>query len=434
MAPHSSAGSSAESTEAARCTEAVNEILVQGANVASKGSAPSDDGGDRVSLAESLALSDEKSLCNSFTSLDTLEPDSDGSETTEVAGGSSTDIATLHSDSPGLSGSTQSLEASCGADHQPAAPFRRQRWETRSMTNLERSSSACEKVSVSVGGWTEAKSADVGPGVSAAGNTKGSFVRKRDMWEKRSSVTSQPAGQPSPQPQPQPVAQLHQQRQKHTPDLVMDLPPSLPLSSSPKEGDGLVDPASRQRHESGSSSSGSSNSSSPGSPDMTTAAETFAMQNQNTLKKSTVKQIKKDRADSAVAAPAPGTLSGAASAAEQQAAAGVSEPAKPPSAVKVNVAPFGSLGTSPAPSSSAAVRPVTTPKIANRFPHHVNLYATPMPVLPVAFPAAEAGAASGDPSKPQLKIKPQVLKKPALPQSLNSPETARRYGDHDSQI
>lgn len=118
-----------------------------------------------------------------------------------------------------------------------------------------------------------------------------------------------------------------------------------------------------------------------------------------------------------------------------------SEQAKPPSGVKVNVVPFGS--TTPIGASAAAPRSVTTPKIANRFPHHINLYATPMPVLPVAFASGgEAGAASADAvaGKPQLKMKPQVLKKPALPQSLNSPETARRYGGgtggehHDSQM
>ena len=403
-----------------KCTEqAVNEVFSK--TVVSL--ALSDDGGDRDSLAESLTLSDEKSLCDSFTSLDTLMDQEIDHETPAP------DAAKLRPEPANQAGSLQNLEATLEVENAPPV-FRRQRWETRSMTNLERSTGP-EKLNISVGGWAEAKTS--GDGATAAkdlgstsGPTKGSFVRRRDLWEKRTSITSTPTPPAAPQAAPS------QLRPKHTPDLVMDLPPSLPLSSSPKEGDTLVDPASRQRHESESSSS-SSNSSSPSSPDMTTAAETFAMQNQSTLKKSTIKQLKKDRAD----AVAVGTV---ATAMAETAAPVVVVPAtespRPTSSVKVSVSAYGSASATPI---SSGIRPIT-PKIANRFPHHINLYATPMPVLPVAF-AAEAAASSGfssasvDASRPQLKMKPQVLKKPTLPASLSSPETSRRSGfDQDSHV
>lgn len=410
-------------TSSMRCTDesAVNENPKKPASVAH-----SDDSGDRDSLAESLTLSDEKSLCDSFTSLDTLDQ--------EVESEVPPEPVKARPEPVNQAGSLQNLEATIEVESAPV--FRRQRWETRSMTNLERSTGP-EKLNISVGGWSEAKGADGATasdlGTTSSGQTKGSFVRRRDLWEKRTSITSTSTASVAPQATPQ----LQQHRPKHTPDLVMDLPPSLPLSSSPKEGDTLVDPANRQRNESGgsSSSSNSSNSSSPSSPDMTTAAETFAMQNQSTLKKSTIKQIKKDRADAA-AASASGSVATTTDHVKATPVTPVTsvESARPTSSVKVSVSAYGSASVSTPVSN---LRPVT-PKIANRFPHHINLYATPMPVLPVAF-AAEAAAAAGlspaDPSRPQLKIKPQVLKKPTIPASLSSPESSRRSElDHDSHV
>lgn len=401
--------------------QTINETL---ANLTSM--AHSDDSGDRDSLSESLTLSDEKSLCDSFTSLDTLDQELEHELPVPV-------IEKARLEPANQAGSLQNLEATLEVENAPV--FRRQRWETRSMTNLERST-VPEKLNISVGGWTEAKTTEGAAAAndhgSALAPAKGSFVRRRDLWEKRTSITSTSTAPVVPAT----TTPSQPQRPKHTPDLVMDLPPSLPLSSSPKEGDSLVDPASRQRHES-DSSSGSSNSSSPGSPDMTTAAETFAMQNQSTLKKSTIKQIKKDKADAAAAAASSSSAVSASTTATETTAIPVMAvnitEASPRPSVKVSVTAYGSA----APISSG-MRPIT-PKIANRFPHHINLYATPMPVLPVAF-AAEAAAASTtspssvDANRPQLKIKPQVLKKPTLPVSLSSPESSRRSFDHDSHV
>ncbi|XP_046457687.1 SLIT-ROBO Rho GTPase-activating protein 1-like isoform X5 [Daphnia pulex] len=403
-----------------RCTEqAINETLT---NFPATVVTHLDDSGDRDSLSESLTLSDEKSLCDSFTSLDTLDQELDHELPVPV-------VEKARLEPANQAGSLQNLEATLEVENAPV--FRRQRWETRSMINLERSTGP-EKLNISVGGWSEAKTTEGAAAAndhgSALAPAKGSFVRRRDLWEKRTSITSTPAAVPVV---PATAATSQPQRPKHTPDLVMDLPPSLPLSSSPKEGDSLVDPASRQRHES-ESSSGSSNSSSPGSPDMTTAAETFAMQNQSTLKKSTIKQIKKDKADAAASSVSASTTVTETTATPAMAVT-VTE-ASPRPSVKVSVTAYGSA----APISSS-MRPIT-PKIANRFPHHMNhLYATPMPVLPVAF-AAEAAAAATSPSsvdanRPQLKMKPQVLKKPTLPVSLSSPESSRRTSfDQDSHV
>ena len=359
---------------------------------------------------ESLALSDEKSLADSFTS---LAPEA--SEETEQG------AAALLEQSN--SQSLQNLDVQVENDTQ----FRRQAWETRSMTNLERVVIRPEsKVNVSVGGWSEPSNQGI--------TTKGSFVRKRDLWEKRASVTSS-------SPSTQVTSQLNL-RQKHTPDLVMDLPPSLALSSSPKD-DSLVvvvpvaasaTSVTRQRHESetssqsSSSGSGSSNPGSPGSPEMTTAAETFARQNQSTLKKSHVVKLPKKEPAELPAEEAP-------------------PPARSAPTVKLQIATYSSSASSSASSSGSSsglspaanplVRPSTTPKLGARFSH---LYGTPMPVLPVAFApqAAQTGAAASDSSgpdgRPQVKLKPQVLRKPTLP-SLNSPESTRRSGvDQDSVV
>ena len=350
----------------------------------------------------SLALSDDKSLCDSFTSLD-IEA-SEGTPARVDQGSQARSLEHLE-----ISAVNTPARLSGTGEEVGATPFRRQTWETRSMTNLERiihPSASSPGVSLLVSGWAE-----VNPAASAAstGVNKGSFVRKRDLWEKRSSI-----GQTTP-------TGLNL-RQKHTPDLVMDLPPSLPLSSSPKNESQIEEAVSaasamlastvslqRQTHQSddSSSSSGSSGSASPGSPDcMTTAAETFAMQNQSTLKKSAVRPTKKPSPEAATAS----------SPSSSNAAVVI----QPPSAQEISLGPE----ISTAPPAVPNVRAKTTPKLAAKFPH---LYATPMPVLPNAFAAAQAEAAitAADPMKHQVKMKPQVMKKPALP-PMTSPDNVRR--------
>lgn len=90
-----------------------------------------------------------------------------------------------------------------------------------------------------------------------------SFSKNRELWQRRaaSQTQLQPGGCVN--------KDIWELRQKHTPDLVMDLP--LVGSSEVPAG----------------TKSGGDSPTGPESPDMTTAAERFAKQNQCTLKKNT---------------------------------------------------------------------------------------------------------------------------------------------------
>lgn len=87
-----------------------------------------------------------------------------------------------------------------------------------------------------------------------------SFNQNRELWQQRASshTSVNSVGL-------QPVKEVRDFRQKHTPDLVMDLPVQEPVKS-PEEGEAHSEPES---------------------PDMALAAERFAKQNQCTLKKNT---------------------------------------------------------------------------------------------------------------------------------------------------
>ncbi|XP_050313871.1 SLIT-ROBO Rho GTPase-activating protein 1-like isoform X2 [Anthonomus grandis grandis] len=96
------------------------------------------------------------------------------------------------------------------------------------------------------------------------------FNENRDLWQRRANSEAAAAAASSHHPQRH-SAEVH--RQSHTPDLVMD----LPLSSSISVFSNLCFPEEAK----------SNTSQDVESPEMTTAAETFAKQNQNTLKKNT---------------------------------------------------------------------------------------------------------------------------------------------------
>lgn len=110
------------------------------------------------------------------------------------------------------------------------------------------------------------------------------FSQSREMWQKRAAEAAQ-------KPPTQAASattksfrsnqEFWEMRQKHTPDLVMDLPEP-----------GAAGGGKKSLSLSSLSSSGSSGEeeipvTGPESPDMTTAAERFAKQNQCTLKKNT---------------------------------------------------------------------------------------------------------------------------------------------------
>ncbi|XP_054277827.1 SLIT-ROBO Rho GTPase-activating protein 1-like isoform X3 [Macrosteles quadrilineatus] len=90
------------------------------------------------------------------------------------------------------------------------------------------------------------------------------FSQNRELWQRRANSQSHLNQSASTVGK-----DLWEMRQKHTPDLVMDLP--------------LVGSAESP----GSKSTGGESPTGPESPDMTTAAERFAKQNQCTLKKNT---------------------------------------------------------------------------------------------------------------------------------------------------
>lgn len=93
-------------------------------------------------------------------------------------------------------------------------------------------------------------------------NSQSSFSQNRELWQRRAASQSQL------QPSSSVGKDIWEMRQKHTPDLVMDLP--------------LVGST-----ETATLKAGNDSPTGPESPDMTTAAERFAKQNQCTLKKNT---------------------------------------------------------------------------------------------------------------------------------------------------
>ena len=122
------------------------------------------------------------------------------------------------------------------------------------------------------------------------------FSQNREIWQRRAASQTQMESSKSIVKSFRSSQEFWEMRQKHTPDLVMDLP--LLGSSSPKEAGGGKKSLSAVSLSSlsSSSSSGEEESSAaetvvsptgPESPDMTTAAERFAKQNQCTLKKNT---------------------------------------------------------------------------------------------------------------------------------------------------
>nr|CAD7393154.1 unnamed protein product [Timema cristinae] len=123
------------------------------------------------------------------------------------------------------------------------------------------------------------------------------FSQSRELWQRRTASQNQlgPSAK-VPTKNFRSNQEFWEMRQKHTPDLVMDLPV---LGSSPKETGGGKKSLSTTSLTSLSSSSSSGEEETPPasenvisptgpeSPDMTTAAERFAKQNQCTLKKNT---------------------------------------------------------------------------------------------------------------------------------------------------
>lgn len=119
-------------------------------------------------------------------------------------------------------------------------------------------------------------------------NSNVNFNKNREQWQRRAS--SQSHIKVSQALKSNRHSETWVQRQNHTPDLVMDLP--LIGNSSPKEVEKKSISVSENLYSDSSEDESVSVQSlesptGPESPDMTTAAERFAKQNQCTLKKNT---------------------------------------------------------------------------------------------------------------------------------------------------
>lgn len=180
-----------------------------------------------------------------------------------------------------------------------------------------------------------------------------SFSANRELWQRRAASQGQLTT----------VNLGRRERQKYAPDLVCDLPPAE-AAAAPANLNSPVD-----RDERDSAASG------PESPDMSTAAERFAKQNQCTLKKR----------PAAVAAP------------------------------KTNVPP-------PSPTMSLDQRESTSPQGTQNEPSGVVRSPSSGQLAPrIAAKFAELQLAGGiappiPGPRPQIKLRPQLLlRKPVLP-------------------
>lgn len=131
------------------------------------------------------------------------------------------------------------------------------------------------------------------------------FSQNRELWQRRANMETAPA---SPLLKTHRLSEPYIQRQNHTPDLVMDLP--LVGNSGPKEqltksmsilGNMYSDVSLKDDL----APSTADSSSEPDSPDMHTAAETFAKQNQCTLKKNKKNHIPESPEYVAITSPLP---------------------------------------------------------------------------------------------------------------------------------
>lgn len=231
--------------------------------------------------------------------------------------------------------------------------------------------------------------------------TTTNFSANRELWQRRATSLNPPV---PPTPKSFRTSQeFREMRQKHTPDLVMDLPlsaqdaskksaSSSSLSSSDDETPTSL-PVAPARAEAATSPTGG-----PESPDMSTAAERFAKQNQCTLKKNTKtnsegKLKRLETADHEIGAPDAETDEIVRSASSNQ------------------IATDGGGGGGVVPLKSP-LPPRSTPKIVAKF---ADMHLTGGSQVVSSF-------------KPQVKVKPTILRKPVLPfpHPHMSPELARK--------
>ncbi|XP_017791458.1 PREDICTED: SLIT-ROBO Rho GTPase-activating protein 1-like isoform X1 [Habropoda laboriosa] len=215
------------------------------------------------------------------------------------------------------------------------------------------------------------------------------FSANRELWQRRATSQTQLNTPALPNHKIFRTSQeFREMRQKHTPDLVMDLPLSAQdaskksASSSSLSSSDEETPTQPSRAEAATSPTGG-----PESPDMSTAAERFAKQNQCTLKKNT-----KSNPDASKFKR-------------------VETEHDPEQETEEIVRSSSSNQISDSISLRSPLPPRSTPKIVAKF---ADMHLT--------------GGSQVSSFKPQVKVKPTILRKPVLPfpHPHMSPELARK--------
>ncbi|XP_072757096.1 SLIT-ROBO Rho GTPase-activating protein 1 isoform X2 [Anoplolepis gracilipes] len=264
------------------------------------------------------------------------------------------------------------------------------------------------------------------------------FSANRELWQRRATSQSQlmnttvvPAT-PKSSSYSRVSQEFREMRQKHTPDLVMDLPlsaqdpvgkksaSSSSLSSSDDETmmmpSSLLPPQQQQQAPPSRAEAATSPTGGPESPDMSTAAERFAKQNQCTLKKNT----KSGNAAENIT----GNKLKRIETAEQHDGTGVvvvvdaedDEIIRSASSNQIAVDGGNGGGEGGGGGGGVPLRsplpPRSTPKIVAKF---ADMHLTGGSQVVSSF-------------KPQVKVKPTILRKPVIPfpHPHMSPELARK--------
>ncbi|XP_057338996.1 SLIT-ROBO Rho GTPase-activating protein 1-like isoform X4 [Microplitis mediator] len=236
-----------------------------------------------------------------------------------------------------------------------------------------------------------------------AGGLRGSGPN-RELWQKRANSQTQltPPVPPTTPKNFRASQEFREMRQKHTPDLVMDLPlaaqdaskksaSSSSLNSSDEENS-LVPPTRNGSEKSPSNG--------PESPDMSTAAERFAKQNQCTLKKNTKSGTNANNS----------TDTGR---------------------IKSLVGTDGEINDHAGNIKDNIVRSASNNEISSdNVPLRSPLppRSTPMIAAKFADMRLTGGSQQVSSFKPQVKVKPTILRKPVVPfpHPHMSPELARK--------
>ncbi|XP_021912868.1 SLIT-ROBO Rho GTPase-activating protein 1-like isoform X4 [Zootermopsis nevadensis] len=294
-----------------------------------------------------------------------------------------------------------------------------------SSSDGDRGDAEKRKDNSSNGKKTHWKSQSVGEVVDvrrSSGGEEGSvenanFSQNRELWQRRAASQSQLESSKSIVKSFRSNQEFWEMRQKHTPDLVMDLP--LLGSSSPKEAGGSKKSLSAVSLSSLSSSSSSGEEENltaetvisptgPESPDMTTAAERFAKQNQCTLKKNT-----KASHGASIDAQTQ-TMKAATKRSKFAASSAVAATEMPDNDLQI---PADVIKTSDndnlKPSSDTKNQSTESELVPIRSPGPQRTAKIGGGKFGQSGPLLQVAAVSS--FKPQVKVKPQILRKPVLP-------------------